>query len=70
VKSGPIRAQRLPGPPLPDPVKLEKPLSHRGFFHFWSAEKSACGEVVWSWRQENFLNYFKGKFSLKFAGPD
>jgi hypothetical protein len=30
----------------------------------------ADGEVVWSWRQEHFLNNFKGKFSLKFAGPD
>jgi len=30
----------------------------------------ADGEVVWSWRQEHFLNYFKGKFSLKSAGPD
>jgi hypothetical protein len=31
---------------------------------------NANGEVVWSWRQENFLNYFKGKFSLKLTGPD
>jgi hypothetical protein len=31
---------------------------------------AADGEVVWSWRQEHFLNYFKGKFSLKSAGPD
>jgi hypothetical protein len=30
----------------------------------------ADGEVVWSWRQEYFLNYFKGKFSLESAGPD
>jgi hypothetical protein len=30
----------------------------------------ADGEVVWSWRQGNFLNNFKGEFSLKPAGPD
>jgi len=31
---------------------------------------SAYGEVVWSWRQEHFLNNLNGKFSLKSAGPD
>jgi hypothetical protein len=30
----------------------------------------ADGEVVWSWRQEHFLNCFKEKYSLKTAGPD
>jgi hypothetical protein len=30
----------------------------------------ADGEVVWSWRQEHFLNYFNGKFPFKSAGPD
>jgi hypothetical protein len=33
-------------------------------------DADADGEVVWSWRQEHFLNNFKGKFSLKSAGPD
>jgi hypothetical protein len=28
------------------------------------------GEVVWTWRQGNFLNYFKDKFPFKAAGPD
>ena len=29
-----------------------------------------CRRAVRSWRQEDFLNYFKGKFSLRSAGPD
>jgi hypothetical protein len=29
----------------------------------------AYGEDVWSCRQENFLNYFKSKFSHKSTGP-
>jgi hypothetical protein len=50
--------------------KAEKALIFRRFWRFQQVEKTTRHQVVWSWRQEHFLNNFKGKFSLKSAGPD
>jgi hypothetical protein len=70
VKLGPIGAQRVSAGLSRVEQKSKKPSFSVVPGVFNRPKKTARHQVVWSWRQENFLNYFKGKFPFKSAGPD
>ena len=70
VKLGPIGARRVSAGLSFVQQNSGNALIFRRFHRFQQAEKATRHQVVWSWRQENFLNYFKGKFPFKSAGPD